>query len=142
MPPQILSQPQVDDETYTNEPVTLSVKFQSRFEEEDTLITWYKDGSPIPESRTDTQYGTPPNATTSLQFSPITRSDRGTYKVVVENPASVIPEGMRQAQAEFTVQVSGKMDNLSDVEHCNTHMYIHNHTPAHTLTIDHKSVYA
>ena len=88
--------------------MTLTVIFQSH-QEVTTTITWFKNGIPISSTKLNitTRYGPAPNATTELHFVQITRKNRGSYRVEVENTAEVIQPDMRTAVATFNVDVQG-----------------------------------
>ena len=105
LPPRIVSYPHFNDQSaFTNEQVILTVTFQSHQE----AVSWFKNGIPISSNNITTQYG-PANATTELRFEQITRENRGSYQVEIENTAEVIQIDMRTAVATFNVDVQGKM---------------------------------
>lgn len=95
---------------YVNEVQKFSVTFQSSFEE-DTSVRWLLNNVPLEdESIVATQYDTQDTntGTTSLQFSPLTRADKGTYTVIISNTMSVIPVNRRSVDTNFRINVVGK----------------------------------
>ena len=87
--------------------VTLTVTFQSH-QEATTVVRWFKNNIPISFTNINTRYGPAPNATTELRFEQITREDRGSYRVEIENTAEVIPVAMRRDVSTFDVDVQGE----------------------------------
>ena len=88
--------------------MTLTVTFQSH-QEVTTIVRWFKNNIPISSTNVNTRYGPAPNATTELHFKQITREDRGSYRVEVENTAEVIPVDMRKDMSIFDVDVQGEI---------------------------------
>ena len=108
VPPAITSHPPPFHEITGNRPLTFTVKFQSRFRE-NTTVTWYQDGRALPEGRVQTQYSSSKlGGRTTLQFNPITRSDRGMYRVVVRNSFGIIPLHLKQSETSFQVSIFGE----------------------------------
>ena len=106
VPPTILERPAVQSQ-YMNEPETFPVVFQSSFEA-DTSINWLLDNRPLAQdSIIVTQYNDENRGMTSLQFSPLTRADSGTYSVTISNSRTLIPEHMKSATHVFNVDVFG-----------------------------------
>lgn len=107
VPPTILGRPTVQGQ-YVNEPETFTVVFQSSFEA-DTSINWLLDNRPLAQDSTIiTQYTDENGGMTSLQFSPLTREDSGTYSVTISNSRTLIPEHMKTVTLNFNVDVFGK----------------------------------
>ena len=106
VPPRILSQPH--QSAFSNEQVTLTVTFQSH-QESSTSVRWLKNNIHINSTNITTRYGPAPNATTELRFELITRNDRGSYLVEIENTAEAIPPEMRRAISSFNVDVHGEI---------------------------------
>ena len=93
-----------------NPPHTLRVEFQSRLQE-NTNVTWYKDGdsNAIPEGEIQTKYMDDGlNASTQLVFVAVTRSDRGVYRVVIENDNDIIPLNQSRREANFQLNITGE----------------------------------
>ena len=107
VPPVITSHPPSFHEIRGNQPFTLIVEFQSRFRE-NTTVTWYLNGSTLPEGRVHTQYSSKLDGRTILQLDPITRSDKGVYEVVVRNSFGIIPLQMRENETSFQMSIIGK----------------------------------
>ena len=91
--------------------MTLTVTFQSH-QESSTIVRWFKNNIPISSTNITTRYGPAPNATTELRFEQITREDRGSYRVEIENTAEAIPPEMRRAMSTFNVDVNGEIYEL------------------------------
>ena len=72
------------------------------------MVRWFKNNIPIISTNINTIYGSAPNATTELHFEQITREDRGSYRVEIENTAEVIPAAVRRDVSTFDVDVQGK----------------------------------
>ena len=107
VPPAITSHPPPFHEIRGNRPLTFTVEFQSRFRE-NTTVTWYQDGRALPEGRAQTQYSSEQAGRTTLQFNPITRSDRGVYIVVVRNSFRIIPLQLKESETRFQVSIFGE----------------------------------
>ena len=108
VPPAITSHPPPFHEITGNQRLTFTVKFQSRFRE-NTTVTWYQDGRALPEGRVQTQYNSSKlGGRTTLQFNPITRSDRGMYRVVVRNSFGIIPLQLKESETSFQVFIIGE----------------------------------
>ena len=107
VPPAITSHPPPFHEITGNQPLTFTVEFQSRFRE-NTTVTWYQDGRALPEGRTQTQYSSKLGGQTTLQFNPITRSDRGVYRVVVRNSFGIIPLQLKESETSFQISIIGE----------------------------------
>ena len=86
--------------------MTLTVTFQNH-QEATTIVRWFKNNIPISSTNINTRYGPVPNATTELRFEQITREDRGSYRVEIENIAEVIPPDIKATFANFSVDVQG-----------------------------------
>jgi hypothetical protein len=87
--------------------VTLTVTFESH-PESSTTVRWLKNDHLISSTNITTRYGLAPNATTELRFEQITREDRGSYRVEIENTAEAIPPERRRATSTFEVDVQGE----------------------------------
>ena len=107
VPPQIFFFPQFGNRSFSNEQVTLTVTFQSH-QEATTIVRWFNNNIPISSTNINTLYGSAPNATTELHFEQITRGDRGSYRVEIENTADIIPTAMRRDVSTFDVDVQGE----------------------------------
>ena len=107
VPPAITSHPPPFHEIRGNQPLTFTVEFQSRFRE-NTTVTWYQDGRALPEGRAQTQYSSEQAGRTTLQFNPITRSDRGVYRVVVRNSFGIIPLQLKESETSFQISIIGE----------------------------------
>ena len=107
VPPVITSYPPSFYEIRGNQPFTLTVEFQSRFRE-NTTVTWYLNGSTLPEGRVQTQYSSKLDGRTILQLDPITRNDKGVYEVMVRNSFGIIPLQMSENETSFQVSIIGK----------------------------------
>ena len=107
VPPAITSHPPPFHEIRGNRPLTFTVEFQSRFRE-NTTVTWYQDGRALPEGRSQTQYSSEQAGRTTLQFNPITRSDRGVYRVVVRNSFGIIPLQLKESETSFQISIIGE----------------------------------
>lgn len=94
---------------YANVPENFTVTFQSSFEDT-TSIDWLFDGNALPnENFVATSYIDENNGTTSLQFTPLTRADKGIYTVTISNMLSLIPENRRQQSYSFEIDVFGEL---------------------------------
>jgi len=103
-PPTIISQSPAFHEIRDNRPFSLTVEFQSRFRE-NTTVAWYRDGSRLPEQHVQTEYRSELAGQTTLSFAPISRSDGGVYRVVIENSFEIIPQLLRTNETWFNVSV-------------------------------------
>lgn len=109
MPPTILHVPSVRD-TYINEPETFSVSFLSSCEA-NTTVKWLLDNEHLSNNGVViTSYvdGNNTFGTTTLEFSELTRADRGRYSVTIINNIPLIPENLMMASINFRVDVYGK----------------------------------
>ena len=80
------------------------MEFQSRFRE-NTTVAWYRDGSRLLEQRVQTEYRSELAGQTTLSFAPISRSDGGVYRMVIENSFEIIPQLLRTNETWFNVSV-------------------------------------
>ena len=100
VPPIITLNPSATSTCFTtNEEQTLTIDFQSK-SRNDTRISWYKDGDGLQN------FSIRHDNRTEMVFDPIGRSDRGEYRVVVENSHSIIPTNRRRAETHFTLCVT------------------------------------
>ena len=85
----------------------MTIRFHSKTVT-DTHISWYKDDVSIQDNipgRHDDLLGTQ-ESTTQLTFDPISRSNEGEYRVIIENSHPIIPSELRSVEIVFTVRVS------------------------------------
>ena len=108
VPPRIISEPP-SSQTIAAAPQALTVTFESQLQE-NTTVTWFKGESPLSQSRYNTVFSSlnRTHGTTALTFDSVTRSDRGTYRVVVESSLTIIPEEQRRTESTFVVGVVSK----------------------------------
>ena len=77
-------------------------------------MAWYRDSSRLAEGRVQTEYTSRLDGRTAVSFDPISRSDSGVYRVVIENSDLIIPQLQRTVETSFNVSVIG--ESTSDVD--------------------------
>ena len=78
-------------------------------------MAWYRDSNRLAEGRVQTEYTSGLDGRTAVSFDPISRSDGGVYRVVIENSDRIIPQLQRTVETSFNVSVIGESTSDADV---------------------------
>lgn len=90
----------------TNQPLTFTISFSSRFQS-NTTVTWFHNNHIISDGVT-TQFTSSYQGRSTLDLGTVSRSDSGSYRVEVSNNFSNISESQRKVSSSVDLQVTSK----------------------------------